>query len=153
MLVNGVAISQAILRPRDGSGKETGKEKEEQTKYTLDIHTQDANMVQRTDLAVNDEDFIWIYARVICNKQEIDTESITRALAFTREGPDSEWLVLGESRMVAESKVIAVKARPPFPDAELTSEKATVAISASIEGNQIRGPVNLTLFQYQLVVA
>lgn len=148
ILVNGVPIGQAILRPKNGNGKE---EEEERAEYTLNISTQDAEKVQRTYVGADDEDFIWVYAQVSCNKPEINTASITRAMVFTKEGPDAPWVVLGEPRMVQGYKVVAVKSRPPFPDAELTSEQATVAVSATIEGEQIRGPVDISIYLYRVV--
>jgi hypothetical protein len=139
------------LRPREETSEEEGEEEEERTEYTLDIFTQDGDGAQRTEIGVDGEDFIWIYAKVDCNKPEVDTASITNELIFDTEGPDEEWLVLGESQMVQGYKVVAVKARPPFEDAELTSGQLKVTISATIEEEEIQGPVDLTLLDYEAV--
>jgi hypothetical protein len=152
VMVNGAAISQAILRPRNGSGKENAKEEEEQTKYTLDIYTQDQDKEQRTVLVADDLDVLWIYAKVVCNKKNVDTKTLTKSISFAKEGQSSDWLVLGQAKFVDDSKVVAVKARPPFEDAELASDQATVSVSVNIEGNLIRGPVDLTLYAFKLVI-
>lgn len=141
VLVNGVAISQAVLGSRNGDQKE----KEDKTEYTLDIRTQDRNQVTRTTLAADNEDILWVYGQVRCNKPEVDTSSLTQALSFSTEGPDVSWLVLGKAQMVEGFKVVQVRAGPPFPDAQLTAGQASVRVSTIIEGKQISGPVRLDL--------
>jgi hypothetical protein len=149
VLVNGSEIIRTILRPpsvdsvqppappTNGEQKEAEKPKQ----YTLDIRTQD----QRTTLIADGEDIVWIYGQVLCDDPNIDTGTITRGLSFAADGPNASWLVLGEPEMVGGFKVTMVRAWPPTEEAVLEDDGAMVVASASIEGNQVGGPVQLTL--------
>jgi hypothetical protein len=145
-LVNGVRVFSTILGPIRSNGRRRRKRK-----YTLDIKVQDGQGTQRMSLAADDEDFLWIYAQVRCDDPKANPSLTTRTLAFLKEEPNSDWLVLGPPRFVGGYKVVAVKAKEPYPDAALNSEEATVAVTANIEGQQIRGPVKISLDLYEVV--
>jgi len=145
-LVNGIPVLSMLL---GGDGSKNRRRRKR--KYTLDIKVQDGQGVKRTNISADDEDFIWIYARVKCDDPKVNTSLMTRTLAFLKEGPASEWLVISHPRMTYGCKVVAVKAKPPFPDAELTINEAIVAVIASMEGQQVRGPVDITLELYEVV--
>jgi len=145
VLVNGVVIAQTILGPKDGEATEPG---EEPTKYALDIRVQDQERVQRTNLAADDQDLLWIYAHVRCSDPDVDTQALTEAIAFTKQGPNASWLVLGEAQMRGGFKTVPVRARPPSQEAVLSGDGATVLVSALIEGRRVSGPVDLQLEHY-----
>lgn len=144
-MVNGVVIAQTILRPKD---EERTDEDEERTEYALDIRVQDQNQVQRTNLAADNQDMLWIYGQVRCNDPDVDTQALTQGLAFAKQGRNAQWLIMGEAQMRGGFKVIPVRARPPSPDALLAEDNVTVSVSALIEGRRIVGPVELQLEHY-----
>jgi len=147
VLVNGVAISQTILKPKDDKGEE------DDTEYTLDVRTQDSEGEMRTTIDADNEDTLWIYAQVRCNKPEIDTASLTRALGFSKEGANAAWLVLGTPQMRDGFKVVSIKARPPYAEAQLVEDgRVTVPVTSLIEGQSIRGPVDLSIEGYILMI-
>lgn len=120
-----------------------GKREEEAKEYELDIRTQD----DRTSLNTDGEDLLWVYAQVRCNKPEVNTEVLTSDLTFTAEGADSKWLLLGAPQRTSGFKTVPVRAWPPSENAQLVDSKATVTVSAIIEGSRISGPVDLELGQ------
>jgi hypothetical protein len=147
ILINGVVIAQTILRPK-GEEVEEGEEEGERTEYTLDIRVQDQDQVQRTNLATDEKDLLWVYGQVRCNKPEIDTASMTEAMSFAKRGPNASWLVMGKARMRDGFKAVPVRARPPNPEALLAGENATILISVPIEDQRVSGPVELQLEHY-----
>jgi hypothetical protein len=150
VLVNGRLISRTRLQPpsRNGDG-DKGDDDEEPTEYTLDIRTQD----QRTTLLPDDEDSLWIYGQVRCNKPEVDTASLTSSLTFGKEGPNAEWLKMDEPKMYSGFKAVCVHARPPYDEAQLINGDPMVRVSTTIDGNEISGPVTLTIEEeYELEI-
>ena len=121
--------------------KGRGKKEQEPKEYELDIRTQD----DRTSLNTDGEDFLWVYAQVRCNKPEVDTEPLTSSLTFTAEGTDAKWLGLGSPQRTNGFKSVPVRAWPPSANAQLSEAKATVMVSAVIEGHPVSGPVTITL--------
>ncbi|MBF6650993.1 hypothetical protein [Methylobacter sp. BlB1] len=117
------------------------KREEEPKEYELDIRTQD----DRTNLTTDGEDLLWVYAQVRCNKPEVNTEALTSGLAFTAEGTDSKWLLLGAPQSTNGFKAVPVRAWPPSEDAQLAEGEAKVTVSAVIETKRISGPVTIRL--------
>jgi len=113
VFVNGVFKGQTILRAQGGDG-EDHKEKEE-LHYTLDIRTQDRDGVARLSVSVDGEDVLWVYAQIQCSKPDVDTSALTQSITFSVEGPNREWLVLGEATSVSGYKVAPIRAWPPNP--------------------------------------
>lgn len=139
VLVNGVVIAQTILSPAQG-GDQPGDD-DERTEYSLDIRTQD----QRTVLAADGVDVVWVYGQVRCSDPKVDTASLTRGLRFVADGPNAAWLTVGASQMSGGFKAVPVRASPPTAEAEPDGDSATITVSAMIEGRLIGGPVALVL--------
>jgi hypothetical protein len=142
--INGAEIARTLVKPAQPT--EDGQT-EEATEYRLEIRTED----RREDVAADGLDRLCIYANVVCNKPEISTAEMTDSIQFAKEGINVEWLKLGEPQMVGGCKSISVRAEPPFPDAELTDDTATIRVSAFIAGGVRGGPVRLKLLYYQVV--
>jgi hypothetical protein len=142
VLVNGAAISQVLIQRRD-EGEEGGEEgePEEDKKYFLDIVTQN----QRTTIAADGKDQLWIYGQVTCTDPEVDTSGLTRSLGFTPGGPNAEWLHLGDMQMSGDSKAVCVTASPPGPEASLQDGGAFVRVGTMIEGKPVSGNVHLEI--------
>lgn len=139
ILVNGVVIAQTLLPPAQG-GDQQGDD-EERTEYSLDIRTQE----QRTVLAADGVDVLWVYGQVRCSDPKVNTASLTQGLRFVADGPNAAWLTVGSSQMNGGFKAVAVRASPPFAEAEPDGDSATITVSALIEGRLIGGPVALVL--------
>lgn len=146
MLVNGIPIAQTVLTQSGGPQQAEGEEGEEDTKYRLDVQTED----YRTELAADGVDFLWIYGQVLCNKPEIDTASLTRALRFEVSGPNSDWIYLSPPEMSGGFKSVAIQASPPTEEAELAPGNPTVTVSGQIEGRTFSAPVSITLHDQDL---
>ncbi|MBN1104636.1 MAG: hypothetical protein JXL84_14560, partial [Deltaproteobacteria bacterium] len=143
VLVNGAAISQVLIKQREEGEEGEEGEPEEEKKYFLDIVTQN----QRTTIAANGKDQLWIYGQVTCTDPEVDTAGLTRSLGFTPGGPNAEWLRLGDMQMSGESKAVCVTASPPAPEASLQDGGAFVRVGTMIEGKVVSGDVQLELVQ------
>jgi hypothetical protein len=145
ILVNGTSIAQTIIGQEGGEGdaseSEEDEEEEDAPRYQLEISTED----RRTSLVADGEDALWIYARVTCDKPDIDTGPITDSIGFAVQGPSAAWLSLSAPQMVRGAKAVRATAGPPFDGARLSDERVTVLISAVIEGEEVTGPLDLTL--------
>jgi len=147
ILVNGTSIGETILgRDKGDDDQGENEDEEDPPRYSMELSTEGS----RTELKADGEDTLWIYGRVTCDKPEIDTGSITAGMSFSAQGPSGDWLILGPPRMSGGSKAVRVQARPPYEGAELQSSDATVVISAIIEGEEINGPVDLSLSEGDL---
>ena len=132
-----------MLIQRRDEGEEGGEEgeAEEEKKYFLDIVTQN----QRTTIAANGKDQLWIFGQVTCTDPEVDTSGLTRSLGFTPGGPNAEWLSLGDMQMSGDSKAVCVTASPPAPEASLQEGGVFVRVGTMIEGKPVSGDVQLEL--------
>jgi hypothetical protein len=147
ILVNGTSIGETILgRDRGGDDSPDEDDEKDRPRYSMELSTEDA----RTELAADGDDALWVYGRVTCDKPEIDTGSITAGLAFSASGPSGGWLILSPPQMSGGSKAVQIRAAPPYEGAELLSSEATVMVRAIIEGEQVNGPVSLTLSEGDL---
>jgi hypothetical protein len=88
---------------------------------------------------------LWVYAQVRCNKPEVETVALTSNLTFTAEGTDAKWLSLGLAQRTDGFKSVPVRAWPPSENAQPAEGRATVMVSAMIEGTKVDGPVKLNL--------
>lgn len=141
--MNGAAVTRIVLR----QGEE-GEEGEKQKDYFLDIRSED----QRTVLATDGKDKLWIYGQVRCTDPEVNTDALTQSLGFTPGGPNASWLRLGEPQMRGGFKAVLVKAYPPAPEAELQPGGATITVGTMIEGKDVSGTVQFELMpEYQVV--
>jgi hypothetical protein len=141
MTLNGLPTGAPIvIAPPEGPGE--GADDEEPRRYTLDARTQD----QRTLLLADNEDALWVYARVLCSDPEVDTQSLTAGLDFRPDGPQAAWLLL-DPPTLGDFKAVRVRAWPPTPDACLdpANPAATLLISTTIEGQRASMPVELQL--------
>jgi hypothetical protein len=143
VLINGNEVIRTLINPRsDGGDTPSG---EEPTHYSLDIRTQDRSRLQRSSLAADGEDALWIYVQVECNKPKIDTATLTSGVQFLAMPPNADWLQIADIQMLGGYKVAMIRARPPAPNANLVSSEAVVGVLAWLEGRQITAPVPLTL--------
>jgi len=136
-LVNGALVFQS------GTPSTTSDTGEKPTHYTMDVRTED----ERTTLAADDKDRLWVYAQIMCNKPEIDVRSLTAAIAFSFQGKYSNWLKIKQQQFVGANKAILLAAEPPTPEAEL-EENATVIVAvsgATADGEPIEVPVTISL--------
>jgi hypothetical protein len=126
----------------EGTTEEQKQEdKDKEVKYFLVIQTEN----QRTRLATDGKDQLWIFGQVQCNDPKVDAESLTRALSFQPAGVNASWLQLGEPQMTTGYNAVLVRARPPGPDAELQSGATYVWVGTQIEGKTVSGNVPLEL--------
>jgi len=125
----------------DGEGTGAEGEEEEDREYFLEISTQN----QRTTIATNGKDQLWLYGQVMCNDPEVDTSGLTKSLGFTPGGPNAEWLRLSDMQMSGGHKAVCVTASPPSPDAALADGGAHVRVGTMIEGKPVSGNVQLEL--------
>ena len=133
IMVNGADVMRTI-----GT---RGKGTKGAMRCVFDIRTED----RRTTLEADGEDMLWIYAEVISNDPEVETDRLTRGVHFSVEGTHADWVTLGRPQMKDGMKAVRVKAEPPDGDAELVDEKVTVVAAAAIGGTTYVGPVTLTL--------
>jgi hypothetical protein len=152
-LVNGGLVfprtPTSIPPPKGGGPSEPGEkgEKEEPTRYTMDIKTED----ERKSLAADGKDRLSIYAQLTCIKKSAIVASMTRpltdAIQFRFEGRYAEWMSIKASKPMGGYKGVLLAAEPPRPDAELEENaKVTVVVSgATAEGDPIEVPVELEL--------
>lgn len=150
VFVNGVFRGETRLCPPSGNATDD-KEKEE-IYYTLDIRTQDKDGVARLSVSVDGEDVLWIYAQIQCSKAGVDTSAATQSIAFSVDGPNREWIILGEATTVRGYKVAPIRAWPPDPEAEFQDGMPVVVVSAMIENQVLRVPVDITLGYFRLTV-
>lgn len=137
-LVNGALIFQTT-RPRPRAEGEP----EDDTHYTLDVRTED----QRTKLAADGDDRLWIYALLTCDKPAVDTASLTQALAFTFGGEQAGWMSIRQDQFTDGFKAVQVVCTPPTPETEVPENAAvTVTVSGqTAEGDTVEVPVRLEL--------
>jgi hypothetical protein len=136
VLVNGAAVTRIVLR----QGEE-GEEGEKQKDYFLDIRSED----QRTVLATDGKDKLWIYGQVRCTDPEVNTDALTQSLGFTPGGPNASWLRLGEPQMKGGFKAVLARAYPPTPEADLQPGGAFVTVGTLIENRNVSGNLDLEL--------
>lgn len=137
-LVNGALIFQnTIRRPRQEG------EAEDDTRYTLDVRTED----QRTKLAADGEDRLWVYGQLTCDKPKIDTASLTRALAFQFSGDQAGWMSIKTEQFNNGFKSVQIVCTPPTPETEVPEDAAvTVTVSGrTAEGDTVEVPVQIRL--------
>jgi hypothetical protein len=110
--------------------------------YNLEIRTED----QRTDLTADGIDTFRLFARVLCDNPEIDTGPLTQGLSFSSEGPNADWLDMGQPVMTDDFKAVGLTASPPT-DGAMLPDNSTVAVTvdSAIEGDPVSGSVQLTL--------
>jgi len=109
----------------------------------MDVRTED----ERTTLAADDKDRLWVYAQIMCNKPEVDVRSLTAAIAFSFQGKYANWLKIKQQQFVGSHKAILLAAEPPSPDAQL-DDNANVIVQvsgATAEGEPIEVPVTISL--------
>src|SRR5688572_19710346 len=82
-VVNGVVVSRREVPAAEPVPAGATTEGQEPTRYTLDVQTPGA----RTRLDTDGEDTLIITAVVRCSRAGMNTEAMTRALAFAVEGP------------------------------------------------------------------
>jgi hypothetical protein len=160
VLVNGAAVTQILLRrgskrkpdgtaaayagrtDEDNRGEKGDQDdQDKEVKYYLDIRTEN----QRTQLATDGKDQLWIFGQVQCTDPEVDAGSLTGALSFIAGGPDSAWLVLGPPTMTGGYKAVLVRAQQPAPEADLAEGSAFVRVGVTMEGKVVSGEVQLSL--------
>lgn len=137
-LVNGALIFQTTTRRPRGP-----EEPEDNTHYTLDVRTEG----ERTTLAADGDDRIWVYGQLSCDKPAVDCAALTRALSFTFGGAQAGWMSIKSEQFTDGFKAVQLVATPPTPETEVPPD-ATVVVTVSgrtADGDQVQVPVNLRL--------
>jgi hypothetical protein len=117
------------------------KHDDKEVRYFLVVNTEN----QRTQLATDGKDQLWIYGQVQCNDPNVDADALTRSLSFVPGGANAAWLELADPQMTSGYNAVLVRARPPEPGAELQSGGAYVWVGTEIEGKTVSGNVPLEL--------
>lgn len=137
-LVNGALIFQTVHRRPRAEG-----EPEDDTHYTLDVRTEE----ERTKLAADGEDRLWVYGQLTCDKPAVDTASLTRALAFQFGGPQASWMSIKNEQFANGFKAVQIVCTPPTPETEIP-EDASVTVTVSgrtADGDTVEVPVTIQL--------
>lgn len=143
-VVNGETVISTIL-----SGGETGEEtddEEKQSKFTLDVTTED----QQTTLVLDAPEGLWVYASVEAINPPEGYNPMADLQTVSFSGPSH--LSISAAQMRGQTKAVQVRAVSPGGDASPPKE-ATLTVSATLNGNPISVPVVFTIDQgYKLVV-
>ena len=138
VLVNGRPVSRRQGRPTEQEGDEPP------VNYTLDIRTED----ERTSLAADGEDRLWLYAKITCDKAGVDTDSLTSAISFSFGGGQyAGWMEIKSTQSHSGYKAVLLACTPPVPDAEIAEDASVLVTVAgmSADGDSIEGTVTIEL--------
>jgi hypothetical protein len=136
ILINGAAIQTLVLKP-PGTG---GKDGEPDKQYLLDVRTEGS----RTSLWADDEETLWIYAKVTCSDPAVDCRAITASISFTPGGTNADWLTLRQQDL-SDFKSIQISALPVASAPPGETGQATMDVSAVCEGGRLTARVPLEL--------
>lgn len=136
VLVNGGLVFQRPPKP--------GKDGEEPASYTMDIRTED----ERTSIAADGEDRMWVYAKILCSKASVNAQGLTNAISFTFGGSKyADWMSIRSTQSHSGYKAVLIACTPPSPETEV-EEGATVDLTvegSTADGEPMRGTVTLKL--------
>lgn len=142
VLVNGTLVFQKPSQPPPP--QEPGEQQEEPAQYTMDIRTED----QRTSIVADGEDRLWLYAKILCNKPEVDVQGLTNAISFTFEGSKyADWMSIKSTQAHSGYKAVLLVCTPPSPEAEVENgATVTVTVAGSTaDGEPMQGPVHIEI--------
>jgi hypothetical protein len=152
VLVNGQEIVRTVLEPQDGqqpSDDGDGDEEEEPRELQLQIDTRDASGAARTELNVDEQDRIYIYARCI-ELRKGALPAATQSIRFQLTAGQG-WVTVSDRGMQYGSRIAAVDTAQPTPESPMP-ESVTVYVSATFEGQSVGAPVNLSLTSSQYIL-
>ncbi len=136
VLVNGSLVFQRPPKP--------GKDGEEQASYTMDVRTED----ERTSIAADGEDRMWVYAKIMCSKASVNAQGLTSAISFTFGGSKyAEWMSIKSTQSHSGYKAVLIACTPPTPETEI-EDGASVELTVegqTADGEPMRGTVTLQL--------
>jgi hypothetical protein len=136
-LVNGALVFQRTPLNPPSEGQE------EPARYKMDVRTED----ERTSLAADRMDRLWLYAQLSCSKPSVDSQALTAAIQFTFDGTYAAWVSIKNSQSISGYNAVQLAADPPSPDDELPDDATvTVLVSgATAQGEPIQVPVTISL--------
>lgn len=136
-LVNGALVFQ---KPTSDTNQNP---EEPPVNYTMDVRTED----ERTTLAADGQDRLWVYGQISCSDPKVDTQALTTAIQFAFDGTYASWMSIATMQSTGGYNAVQLAANPPTPDDELPEDASvTVLVSgATAQGEPIQVPVTISL--------
>jgi hypothetical protein len=125
-----------------GRASSTEEPMQEPTHYTLDVRTEN----ERTSLVADDQDRLWVYAKLTCLKGLVKTD-LTKLVSMTIGGEYAGWVSVRQAAFSEGYKAVLLGAKPPRAEAELKDEASVILLfsAATADGETIEGPITVQL--------